>query len=55
MLMSMMYKSALFMITIVMGFSIDRERPVPFYNWLEERDSRTQINSRPNIENWLEW
>ncbi|KOS61736.1 helix-turn-helix domain-containing protein [Lysinibacillus agricola] len=33
----------------------NRERPVPFYNWLEERDSRTQINSRPNIENWLEW
>lgn len=33
----------------------NRERPVPFYNWLEERDNRTQINSRPNIENWLEW
>ncbi|MEY9980056.1 helix-turn-helix domain-containing protein [Lysinibacillus sp. RC79] len=33
----------------------NRERPVPFYNWLEERDSCTQINSRPNIENWLEW
>ncbi|WP_342557590.1 helix-turn-helix domain-containing protein [Lysinibacillus sp. FSL P4-0201] len=33
----------------------NRERPVPFYNWLEDRDSRTEICSRPNIENWLEW
>ncbi|MEY9975703.1 helix-turn-helix domain-containing protein [Lysinibacillus sp. RC79] len=33
----------------------NRERAVQFYNWLEERDNRTQINSRPNIENWLEW
>ncbi|MGE8037685.1 helix-turn-helix domain-containing protein [Lysinibacillus sp. NPDC093692] len=33
----------------------NRERPVPFYNWLEERDDRTQINSRPNLDNWLEW
>ncbi|MEQ6856377.1 helix-turn-helix domain-containing protein, partial [Lysinibacillus capsici] len=34
----------------------DRERPVPFYNWLNERDSRTEICSRPgNLENWLEW
>ncbi|EFI69503.1 hypothetical protein BFZC1_06988 [Lysinibacillus fusiformis ZC1] len=33
----------------------DRERPVPFYNWLEDRDSRTEICSRPNLENWLEW
>ena len=33
----------------------NRERPVQFYNWLEERDDRTQINSRPNLENWLEW
>ena len=33
----------------------ERERPVPFYNWLNERDSRPQINSRPNLENWLEW
>lgn len=34
-----------------------RERPVPFYNWLNERDGRPQsINSRrPNLENWLEW
>ncbi|WP_369354256.1 helix-turn-helix domain-containing protein [Lysinibacillus capsici] len=32
-----------------------RERPVPFYNWLNERDSRTEICSRPNIDNWLEW
>jgi len=33
----------------------NRERPVPFYNWLNERDSNTQVNSRPNLENWLEW
>jgi len=33
----------------------NRERPVQFYNWLEDRDDSTQINSRPNIENWLEW
>jgi len=33
----------------------DRERPVPFYNWLEERDSRAEICNRPNLENWLEW
>ncbi|WP_374966032.1 helix-turn-helix domain-containing protein [Lysinibacillus sp. RS5] len=33
-----------------------RERPVPFYNWLNERDSLPQSNSsRPNLENWLEW
>jgi len=33
----------------------DRERPVPFYNWLNERDSRSEICRRPNLENWLEW
>ncbi|WNO29731.1 HTH domain-containing protein [Bacillus phage SDFMU_Pfc] len=34
----------------------DRERPVPFYNWLNERDSRSEIcSSRLNLENWLEW
>jgi predicted transcriptional regulator len=33
----------------------DRERPVPFYNWLNECDSRSEICSRPNLENWLEW
>ncbi|WP_320939337.1 helix-turn-helix domain-containing protein [Lysinibacillus capsici] len=34
----------------------DREHPVPFYNWLNERDSRTEICRRPgNLENWLEW
>ncbi|MED4701592.1 helix-turn-helix domain-containing protein [Lysinibacillus capsici] len=33
----------------------NRERPVPFYNWLNERDSRSEICSRPNLENWLEW
>lgn len=35
--------------------TLNKERPVPFYNWLNERDDRTRINSRPNIENWLEW
>jgi len=33
----------------------NRERPVPFYNWLNERDSRSEVSSRPNLENWLEW
>ncbi|MEB7455153.1 helix-turn-helix domain-containing protein [Lysinibacillus sphaericus] len=33
----------------------DRERPVPFYNWLNERDSHSEICSRPSLENWLEW
>ena len=33
----------------------NRERPVPFYNWLNERDSRAEICSRRNLENWLEW
>ncbi|MFJ7950190.1 hypothetical protein ACIQZG_01545 [Lysinibacillus sp. NPDC096418] len=32
------------------------ERPVPFYNWLNERDSHPQSSSRQgNLENWLEW
>jgi len=31
-------------------------RPVPFYNWLVERDGRPQYNgSKPTIENWLLW
>ncbi|MFJ7888601.1 hypothetical protein ACIQYL_10965 [Lysinibacillus xylanilyticus] len=35
----------------------NRERPVPFYNWLNERDCLPQSSSsrRPNLENWLEW
>ncbi|RDV29976.1 helix-turn-helix domain-containing protein [Lysinibacillus capsici] len=33
----------------------NRKRPVPFYNWLNERDSRAEICSRRNLENWLEW
>lgn len=33
----------------------NRERPVPFYNWLNERDSRAEICNRPNLDNWLEW
>lgn len=32
-----------------------KERPVPFYNWLNERDSRPQINNYRPIDNWLEW
>ncbi|WP_374967285.1 helix-turn-helix domain-containing protein [Lysinibacillus sp. RS5] len=34
-----------------------RERPVPFYNWLNERDSLPQsISNRPyNLKNWVEW
>ncbi|CAM5191921.1 helix-turn-helix domain-containing protein [Lysinibacillus sphaericus] len=32
-----------------------KERPVPFYNWLNDRDNSTQICSKPNLENWLEW
>jgi len=35
--------------------TVNRERPVPFYNWIKERDSRTEIYNRPNLENWLEW
>lgn len=30
-------------------------RSVPFYNWLEDRGSRSEICNRPNLENWLEW
>ncbi len=33
----------------------NRERPVPFYNWLKERDSLPQTICRPTLENWLEW
>lgn len=32
-----------------------RERPVPFYNWLSERESTYEINDYTPIENWLEW
>ncbi|MCL1701190.1 helix-turn-helix domain-containing protein [Lysinibacillus sp. Bpr_S20] len=33
-----------------------KERPVPFYNWLNERDVIPQsTNNRPAIDNWLEW
>ncbi|MGG2114038.1 helix-turn-helix domain-containing protein [Lysinibacillus pakistanensis] len=34
-----------------------KKRPVPFYNWLNERDSLTQsiVNRPGNIDNWLEW
>jgi len=31
-----------------------KERPVPFYNWLNERDSRSEICSRPNLGNCLD-
>ncbi|SPT95535.1 conserved phage protein [Lysinibacillus capsici] len=35
----------------------DRERPVPFYNWLNERDSLPQslVHGKPSLDNWLEW
>jgi len=34
--------------------TICKERPVPFYNWLEERNSLPQSNSsRLNLGNWL--
>ncbi|MGE7693136.1 hypothetical protein ACQKNC_03325 [Lysinibacillus sp. NPDC094177] len=32
----------------------DRERPVPLYNWLNERDDRTQSINRRTLDNWLE-
>ncbi|MEK5334373.1 helix-turn-helix domain-containing protein [Lysinibacillus sp. FSL W8-0992] len=32
-----------------------KERPVPFYNWLKERDRLPQSISRPTLDNWLEW
>ena len=34
-----------------------RERPVPFYNWLEERGSLPQsiVHDEPSLENCLEW
>jgi hypothetical protein len=34
-----------------------RERPVPFYNWLNERDSLPQsiVQCEPSLENWLKW
>ena len=33
----------------------NRERPVPFYNWLNDRESRTQLNNSSTLENWLRW
>ncbi|WP_433596562.1 helix-turn-helix domain-containing protein [Lysinibacillus xylanilyticus] len=35
--------------------TVNRERPVPFYNWLNERDDRTQAiyNRSSNLDNWL--
>ncbi|SCX38295.1 helix-turn-helix domain-containing protein [Lysinibacillus fusiformis] len=33
-----------------------KERPVPFYNWLNERDRYPQsVGSRTTLDNWLEW
>lgn len=33
------------------------ESPVPFYNWLNERDSLPQsiVHNEPSLDNWLEW
>ncbi|MGE7110010.1 hypothetical protein [Lysinibacillus sp. NPDC047702] len=35
----------------------DRELPVAFYNWLNERDSLPQsiVHDEPSLDNWLEW
>ncbi|MGE8036848.1 helix-turn-helix domain-containing protein [Lysinibacillus sp. NPDC093692] len=33
----------------------NKERPVPFYNWLKERDCSSEICNRPNLANWLEY
>ena len=33
-------------------------RPVPFYNWLTERDSKCPeffVPKKRNLENWVEW
>ncbi|MGA3678146.1 hypothetical protein [Lysinibacillus sp. RS5] len=36
--------------------TVNRERPVQVYNWLEERDSRTQlVQCEPAFDNWLLW
>lgn len=32
-----------------------KERPVPFYNWLNERDGHPQSISTASLDNWLEW
>ncbi|MGF0471136.1 helix-turn-helix domain-containing protein [Lysinibacillus fusiformis] len=32
-----------------------KERPVPFYNWLNERDSRPPSINTASLDNWLEW
>ena len=33
-----------------------KERPVPFYNWLKERDNYSQVsNTIHTLENWLAW
>lgn len=32
-----------------------KERPVPFYNWLKERDGLPQSMNRTSLDNWLEW
>ncbi|WP_201262176.1 helix-turn-helix domain-containing protein [Lysinibacillus mangiferihumi] len=34
-----------------------KERPVPFYNWVKERDSLPQsiVHGEPLLYNWLEW
>lgn len=34
----------------------NRKRPVPFYNWLKEHNSLPHsMQSKPALENWLEW
>ncbi|MGE7113160.1 hypothetical protein [Lysinibacillus sp. NPDC047702] len=33
-----------------------KKRPVPFYNWLEERDGHTRsiVHGELSLDNWLE-
>ncbi|MFJ7922504.1 helix-turn-helix domain-containing protein [Lysinibacillus fusiformis] len=33
----------------------ENKRPVHFYNWLEDRDSRAELCNKSNLENWMEW
>lgn len=40
------------------GQSIENKKsPVPFYNWLNVRDSLPQsmVQGEPSLDNWLEW
>lgn len=45
--------------SIIVEEEPQQERPVPFYDWLNNRDINGTnghlIGTKPNIENWLEW